>query len=108
MKNSETKPYYYDIEIKQLIAPNGDWEVVFNEGKDWESVKAVVYFAVCDLIPKPLGGYKLYGNEGFRGVIIPIIEDVNKGLSPKLQLYYRERGEEIMIVRRRQEVLLRL
>ena len=65
--------FYYEIEVRQLIMPNGDWEVVYNPGEESEFSDDVIYFAVCDLIAKPVIGETLLEDEDSRGVILPVV-----------------------------------
>ena len=90
--------YFYEVEVKQLIAPNGNWEVVYNDAEG-EFTLDVIYFAVCDLHALPYIDQKLRGNEDCLGVILPVVACDDEGLSVEIVSYYREPNEQKTRVR---------
>jgi len=87
--------FFYDIEVKQLILPKGDWEVVFNLGtKDEFSDDNVVYFAVCDLKARPVQGETPPEDEDVIGIILPILFTEDVGLSPQILSYWKRPQEQ--------------
>ena len=90
--------YFYEAEVKQLIAPNGKWEVVFNDAEE-EFALDVIYFAVCDLHAQPCRGQKLRGDEDCIGVILPVVASEDEGLSVEIISHYKDPNEQRVRVR---------
>ena len=94
--------YYYEAQIKQLIIPNGDWEVIYGE-KGEDSIDDVVYFALCDLIAKPCINEELDGSEDCYGVILPVVLTEEEGLTLEITTFYKDPNEQKVEVRRIQK-----
>ncbi len=95
--------YYYEIEIKQLITPNGNWEIVYDSDKGEQFFDDIVYFAVCDLRAKPFIGKTVdNAEEDCIGIILPVIWVQDEGLIPILTSQYLTPGEQQIDIRRKE------
>ncbi|GAJ08438.1 unnamed protein product [marine sediment metagenome] len=87
--------FYYEAEVKQLILPNSGWEVIFNPGTKEEFSDDVVYFAVCDLMARPIDGQPPPNDkDDCIGIILPVLFNDEEGLAPMLLSYWKSPDEQ--------------